>query len=164
MIMRSLVWALCAVLMGSAARADVAPAGKHILAGDSIALVPHVAWEAAGKVETAVGDAIGGNVYAIGTVQLDVPLPLPESFSLGSALFVDFGTLGVVDAASRQSVAIDANSDLIVEDEASLRVAAGVSVFWDSPFGPVQFDFAQPLQYEDYDRREEFRFSTRTNF
>jgi outer membrane protein insertion porin family len=43
-------------------------------------------------------------------------------------------------------------------------VAAGVSVFWDSPFGPVQFDFAQPLQYEDYDRREEFRFSTRTNF
>jgi outer membrane protein insertion porin family len=116
-----------------------------------------------GEIEV-VGDAIGGNVYAIGTVQLDVPLPLPESFSLGSALFVDFGTLGVVDAASRQSVAIDANSDLIVEDEASLRVAAGVSVFWDSPFGPVQFDFAQPLQYEDYDRREEFRFSTRTNF
>jgi outer membrane protein insertion porin family len=111
-----------------------------------------------------VGDSIGGNVYAIGTVQLDVPLPLPESFSLGSALLVDFGTLGVVDSASRQTVAIDADSNLIVDDEASLRVAAGVSVFWDSPFGPVQFDFAQPLQYEDYDRREEFRFSTRTNF
>lgn len=111
-----------------------------------------------------VGDSVGGNLYAIGTLQLDVPLPLPESFSLGSALFVDFGTLGVIDAASRQEVQIDANSRLIVEDEASLRVAAGVSVFWDSPFGPVQFDFAQPLQYEDYDRREEFRFSTRTNF
>lgn len=111
-----------------------------------------------------VGDAVGGNLYAIGTLQLDVPLPLPESFSLGSALFVDFGTLGVVDAASRQEVPIDASSRLIVEDETSLRVAAGVSVFWDSPFGPVQFDFAQPLQYEDYDRREEFRFSTRTNF
>lgn len=111
-----------------------------------------------------VGDAIGGNAYAIGTLQLDVPLPLPESFSLGSALFVDFGTLGVVDSASRQTVTVAPNSDLIVEDEASLRVAAGVSVFWDSPFGPVQFDFAQPLQYEEYDRREEFRFSTRTNF
>jgi len=109
------------------------------------------------------GDALGGNVYAIGSFQLDVPLPLPESFSLGSALFVDFGTLGMVDSASRQTIDLGASS-LIVDDEASLRVAAGVSIFWDSPFGPVQFDFATPLEYEEYDRREEFRFSTRTNF
>ncbi|MFO1018447.1 MAG: outer membrane protein assembly factor BamA [Hyphomonadaceae bacterium] len=111
-----------------------------------------------------VGDSIGGNAFAIGTLQLDVPLPLPESFSLGSALFLDFGTLGVVDSASRQTVVIDGDSSLIVEDTPSLRAAAGVSIFWDSPFGPVQFDFAQPLQYEDYDRREQFRFSTRTQF
>ncbi|MEQ1491230.1 MAG: outer membrane protein assembly factor BamA [Terricaulis sp.] len=110
------------------------------------------------------GDAVGGNAYAIGTLQLDVPLPLPESFSLGSALFVDFGTLGYLDAANRRAVDIAGPNRLIVDDSASLRVAAGVSVFWDSPFGPVQFDFAQPLQYEDYDRREQFRFSTRTSF
>lgn len=110
------------------------------------------------------GDAIGGNVFAIGTLQLDVPLPLPESFSLGSALFVDFGTLGVVDSASRQSLSLGDGTSLIVDDSASLRVSAGVSVFWDSPFGPVQFDFAQPLEHEEYDQTEEFRFSTRTNF
>jgi outer membrane protein insertion porin family len=110
------------------------------------------------------GDAVGGNAYAIGTFQLDVPLPLPESFSLGSALFVDFGTLGYLDADNRQIVDVAGPNRLIVDDSASLRVAAGVSIFWDSPFGPVQFDFAQPLQYEDYDRREQFRFSTRTNF
>lgn len=110
------------------------------------------------------GDAVGGNAYAIGTLQLDVPLPLPESFSLGSALFVDFGTLGYLDAANRQTVDLPDSTRLIVDDSPSLRVAAGVSVFWDSPFGPVQFDFAQPLQYEDYDRREQFRFSTRTQF
>ncbi len=110
------------------------------------------------------GDAVGGNAYAIGTLQLDVPLPLPESFSLGSALFVDFGTLGYLDSANRQTVDLVGANRLIVDDSASLRVAAGVSIFWDSPFGPVQFDFAQPLQYEDYDRREQFRFSTRTSF
>lgn len=110
------------------------------------------------------GDAVGGNAYAIGTLQLDVPLPLPESFSLGSALFVDFGTLGYLDSANRQTVDLAGANRLIVDDSASLRVAAGVSIFWDSPFGPVQFDFAQPLQYEDYDRREQFRFSTRTSF
>ncbi|MBL8543909.1 MAG: outer membrane protein assembly factor BamA [Hyphomonadaceae bacterium] len=111
-----------------------------------------------------VGDAIGGNAFAIGTLQLDVPVPLPESFGIGGALFVDFGTLGVVDSAARRTVAVDADSNLIVDDTASLRAAAGISVFWDSPFGPVQFDFSQPLQYEDYDRREQFRFSTRTQF
>ena len=102
------------------------------------------------------GDAVGGNAFAIGTLQLDVPLPLPETFSLGSALFVDFGTLGYLDAANRETVDLVGPTRLIVDDSASLRVAAGVSIFWDSPFGPVQ--------YEDYDRREQFRFSTRTQF
>lgn len=115
-------------------------------------------------VTEVVGDAVGGNVYAIGTLQLDVPLPLPESFSVGSALFVDFGTLGIVDSASRTTVPLGPTLDLIVDDSASLRIAAGVSIFWDSPFGPVQFDLARPLEYEEYDQREEFRFSTRTSF
>ena len=42
--------------------------------------------------------------------------------------------------------------------------SAGVSIFWDSPFGPVRFDFAEAFLYEDYDKREFFRFSTRTGF
>ncbi|MGD9965479.1 MAG: outer membrane protein assembly factor BamA [Hyphomonadaceae bacterium] len=110
------------------------------------------------------GDAVGGNAYAIGTLQMDVPVPLPESFGVGGALFVDFGTLGYLDAANRQTIDLPGANRLIVDDSASLRVAAGVSVFWDSPFGPVQFDFAHPIQHEDYDNLEEFRFSTRTQF
>jgi outer membrane protein insertion porin family len=110
------------------------------------------------------GDAIGGNVFGIGTLQLDVPLPLPESYGVGGALFVEFGTLGAVDTASRQTVDLVGPNRFIVEDDASLRLAAGVTFFWDSPFGPVQFDLSQPLEYEEYDRREQFRFSTRTRF
>jgi outer membrane protein insertion porin family len=110
------------------------------------------------------GDAVGGNAYGIGTLQLDVPVPLPESFGVGGALFVDFGTLGFLDAANRQTIDLPGANRLIVDDSASLRVAAGVSVFWDSPFGPVQFDFAHPVAHEDYDNLEEFRFSTRTQF
>jgi outer membrane protein insertion porin family len=110
------------------------------------------------------GDALGGNAFAIGTIQLDVPLPVPDSFGLDAALFAEFGTLGIVDAASRQSVNIAGPNTLVVDDAASLRAAAGVTFFWDSPFGPVQFDFAQPIQSEEYDNTEEFRFSTRTRF
>ena len=49
-------------------------------------------------------------------------------------------------------------------DELRPRVSAGVSIFWDSPFGPVRFDFAEAFVKEDYDRAEFFRFSTRTGF
>ncbi|MEO1188307.1 MAG: BamA/TamA family outer membrane protein, partial [Pseudomonadota bacterium] len=45
-----------------------------------------------------------------------------------------------------------------------LRASAGLSVGWDSPFGPIQFDFSQILRKEEYDRTETFRFSTSTRF
>ena len=110
------------------------------------------------------GDALGGNLYAIGSIQLDVPLPLPDSFGLDAALFTEFGTLGVLDRASRETVDIAGDNMLIVDDTPSLRASAGISFFWDSPFGPVQFDLAQPIQNEEFDEVEEFRFSTRTRF
>jgi outer membrane protein insertion porin family len=52
----------------------------------------------------------------------------------------------------------------ITKDAASLRASAGLSVFWDSPFGPIRFDFSQILRKEEYDRTQSFRFSTSTNF
>jgi outer membrane protein insertion porin family len=113
------------------------------------------------------GDALGGNLYGIGTIELDFPTGLPESFGIGSALFLEFGTVGLLDPGSRQTrVTTSGNirTRQFVDDAASLRAAAGLTVYWDSPFGPVQFDLAQPLAYEEFDRREQFRFSTRTRF
>ena len=51
-----------------------------------------------------------------------------------------------------------------VQDDFSLRVSAGVSVSWDSPFGPVRFDLARVIRKEEYDQTEGFRFSAGTNF
>ncbi len=110
------------------------------------------------------GQALGGNAYAIGTLQLDVPLPVPESFGLDAALFTEFGTLGILDDRSRRTVDLAGDNMLVIDDTPSLRATAGITFFWDSPFGPVQFDFAQPIQNEEYDEVEEFRFSTRTRF
>lgn len=53
---------------------------------------------------------------------------------------------------------------LFTVDDLALRASAGVSIFWDSPFGPVRFDFAEAFIREDYDKAEFFRFSTRTGF
>jgi len=51
-----------------------------------------------------------------------------------------------------------------IRDDLSLRVSAGLSVFWDSPFGRVRLDFSQVFVKEDYDKTESFRFSAGTQF
>lgn len=120
------------------------------------------------------GQAIGAKAYAIGTVEILLPLPLPEEYGIRAALFSDFGTVGLVDEATKilnndPTLFIDIDGDGIgdlapIQDALSLRVTAGVSVSWDSPFGPVRFDFAEIIRKEEYDRTEGFRFSAGTNF
>ncbi|HWA21626.1 MAG TPA: outer membrane protein assembly factor BamA [Caulobacterales bacterium] len=113
------------------------------------------------------GDSLGGKLYSVGTLQLDFPTGLPKEYGIGAALFAEFGTVGLLDKADKRTVVIDDGTTTVtsvIKDAASLRAAAGLSIFWDSPFGPVQFDFSQPLAKEDYDKGKSFRFSTRTRF
>jgi outer membrane protein insertion porin family len=49
-------------------------------------------------------------------------------------------------------------------DGAPIRASAGVGLLWDSPLGPIRFDFAFPFMKESYDRTQWFRFSGGTTF
>lgn len=109
------------------------------------------------------GDALGGNFYAIGAAELNFPLGLPEQYGIRGSVFTEFGTMGILPSVDQIADAGGTGSPFTI-DELAPRVSAGVSIFWDSPFGPVRFDFAEALVYQDYDRREFFRFSTSTGF
>ena len=115
-----------------------------------------------GPRDVLIDDPLGGKIYAIGTAELSFPTFLPEEYGIEGALFVDVGTLGQLDDRDQLNAAggIDPN----IRDDLSLRAAAGLSVFWDSPLGPIRFDFSQVLAKEDYDNTETFRFSTNTRF
>ena len=120
-----------------------------------------------GQVGVIEGDALGGNAYYIGSLQLTFPTGLPKEYGISGALFTEFGGLGILDPNDRRKQVFTSGTSTItsyVDDSLSLRASAGVSIFWDSPFGPVQFDFAQPFAREEYDNTETFRFSTRTRF
>jgi len=135
------------------------------------------------------GQAIGAKAYAIGTAEILLPLPLPEEYGIRAALFSDFGSVGLVDESTKvinddpafafevplrdedgNVVTDDSGAAIIdrvlapVQDDFALRVSAGVSVSWDSPFGPIRFDIARVLRKEVYDQTEGFRFSAGTNF
>src|SRR5690606_14948406 len=106
------------------------------------------------------GQALGAKVYAIGSAELLLPLPVPPDYGIKAALFTDFGTVGLLDDATKAinedlSFWIDPDGDGIfmkpVQDDLALRLSAGVTVSWESPFGPVRFDFARVFMKEEYD-------------
>jgi outer membrane protein insertion porin family len=115
-----------------------------------------------GPRDLRTNDALGGNLYAIGTVELTVPNGLPEEYGIRTSLFADVGTLGVLD--DRYRLTTGGVVDTQIVDDLSLRASAGLSVHWRSPMGPIRFDFSQILSQEEYDRTETFRFSTSTQF
>lgn len=123
-----------------------------------------------GEVITRRLNAQGGNLYYQGTFELTMPNMFPEEYGIKSALFVDAGSLGTLRGPDKSPViyTTDLTTGLpavrLTKDAASLRASAGLSVFWNSPFGPIRFDFSQILRSEDYDRTETFRFSTSTRF
>jgi outer membrane protein insertion porin family len=49
-------------------------------------------------------------------------------------------------------------------DVNSIRASVGAGIIWNSPFGPLRFDYAVPLLKQGYDRVQEFRFGGGTKF
>jgi outer membrane protein insertion porin family len=44
------------------------------------------------------------------------------------------------------------------------RSSVGLSVFWNTPIGPLRFNFSQPLSKQSYDRTQSFDVSISTRF
>ncbi len=107
----------------------------------------------AGPADVQTKDALGGNKYYAGTVEVQFPINFSRDLPLKGRIFTDFGSSWDVDATGPE-----------VRDENSLRMSAGVGVSWASPFGPIRIDFGIPFLKEDYDREELFRFGFGTRF
>lgn len=107
----------------------------------------------------AVGKpALGGNLYAVGTLQARLPPMLPESYGIDLSLFSDFGTLGIVSKREKNLAGTN------IVDDLAPRVSAGIAIGWKSPFGPVEVDVGYPFVKQDYDKIEAIRFSAGTRF
>jgi outer membrane protein insertion porin family len=110
-----------------------------------------------GPRDTEYNEALGGNLSAIGSLELSVPNYLPEQYGIRTALIAYAGTLGLLDRDV-------AKGSAFIRDDLALRASAGVSVFWTSPLGPIRIDLAEPVAKTTYDRTQVFRFTTNTQF
>jgi outer membrane protein insertion porin family len=118
-------------------------------------------------------DAIGGRTYAIGTLELNFPVGIPEEWGIEGSIFSDFGTVfnSGVDSlkATEGDCSYGKNSvptgpGCEVFDTSAFRATIGAGLIWESPFGPLRFEAAYPLLKADYDETEWFRFSVGSRF
>ena len=104
----------------------------------------------------ANGDPLGGKMFTSANVQASFPIGVPEEYGVFGGVFIGAGSVWGLDNTISGSN--------IIDDKAKLRVAAGVSLFWDTLIGPLRFNFSRPLKKETYDVIENFRFTVDTRF
>jgi outer membrane protein insertion porin family len=107
-------------------------------------------------------DPLGGTMYWGASVELQMPLYfLPKEIGIKASVYADAGSLWDYNGPVFSPTTLET---VTLADSSAVRTAVGVGLIWDSPFGPLRFDYAVPLSKEGYDRVQEFRFGGGTKF
>jgi outer membrane protein insertion porin family len=110
------------------------------------------------------GESLGGQIYYKGTAELRVPLGQAASeLGLQAAAFFDIGSLWKV-RVNPEVIPLSEVSKRIIGNTASPRMAVGIGVSWNSPFGPFRIDISKPLNKQPGDITETFQFNVGTSF
>ena len=121
---------------------------------------------------TGTGDALGGTLYWGASLELQTPIYfLPKDAGIKIAAYADAGSLwnyqGPTSWAATGEVlsgSICAAPPCPLDNGMHIRSSVGVGLIWNSPFGPLRFDYAVPLTQEPYDRTQRFRFGGGAKF
>jgi outer membrane protein insertion porin family len=125
-------------------------------------------------------DALGGTKYWGASVELQMPFWfLPKEVGLKGAVYADAGSLWGYEGPTSNLATGEVNAlncirgtssssgtcaGLQFDDSNTIRSSVGVGLIWQSPFGPLRFDYAVPITKGKYDRVQEFRFGGGTTF
>jgi outer membrane protein insertion porin family len=132
---------------------------------------------------STVGNSIGGTNYVGGTVEVQFPIwGLPKDIGLRGALFSDAGSLWDYRGPTNFSKYLygvpnlpcvypytppnyGQGSCMIVSgQEFRLRSSVGAGLLWQSPLGPIRFDYAVATSKGPFDVTQRFRFTGGTSF
>ena len=115
-------------------------------------------------------DALGGNVFAVARFEAEFPIGLPDEYNIKGGAFFDVGSVWSLDNVSGgpqpQAAACPPSSTTacVVDDSMNLRASVGVSLFWDTPIGPLRFNLSRAVKKEDYDKDRTFDLTISSQF
>ena len=126
------------------------------------------------------GDALGGTKYWGASAELQMPFWfLPKEVGIKGALYADAGGLSDYQGPTSWAATGEVNqagcvpasktsvgncAGMSYDNSNPVRSSVGVGIIWQSPFGPLRFDYAVPLTKGAYDRTQEFRLGGGTSF
>jgi outer membrane protein insertion porin family len=126
------------------------------------------------------GDALGGTKYWGASAELQMPFWfLPKEVGIKGAVYADAGGLwdyqgptswaqtgevNVAGCAAASKTTVGTCTGLQYDDGNVVRSSVGVGLIWQSPFGPLRFDYAVPITKGQYDRVQQFKFGGGTSF
>ncbi len=106
-----------------------------------------------GPRDRETGDALGGNRFYTGSVEVKFPLATLAAFGVTGFIFTDMGSLGGSE---------ETGPDVLAQD--SVRASVGAGVGLKTPLGPVRINYIQAVLKEDFDKTESFTFNFGTRF
>jgi outer membrane protein insertion porin family len=123
-------------------------------------------------------DAIGGTNYWGASLEFQYPFYfLPKDSGFRGAVFFDAGSVWGYKGETQFAATGEINGfinngvgtfycqcGMQFADSPFVRMSAGASIIWDSPFGPLRFDFAYPISKAGYDKTQFFAFGGGTHF
>ncbi|QIE44367.1 outer membrane protein assembly factor BamA [Pseudohalocynthiibacter aestuariivivens] len=102
------------------------------------------------------GEQLGGNFYAALKLDAEFPLGLPDEYGITAGAFYDMGAIWDVNNV--------AGGTPISSQGFKPRHVVGVAVIWQSPFGPLRFNFSHALQKEASDKEQQFDLTIQSEF
>ena len=106
---------------------------------------------------TSNEDPLGGNLFVAARFEAEFPLGLPEEYGITGGVFYDVGNLWDLKD-------VNTTGGSIVGESGSFRHVIGVTIFWDTPVGPLRFNFSDAIKKETYDREQSFELTLTTRF
>jgi len=103
---------------------------------------------------------LGGEKYAIARLAASFPLGLPRELGLYGSLFAEAGTLWDLKTDPN----ISGLSDKVALTDRTIRTSIGFAMNWETPIGPLQFNWSRPQKYLEADDLEYFSLNLATRF
>lgn len=110
-----------------------------------------------GPRDADTDDALGGNTYAVARLEAEFPIGLPSEYGISGGAFIDYGSVWDIGNP------VPSGTNVLYNDFTP-RAVAGLSLFWDTPIGPLRFNFTEALDAQDRDETKSFDVTVSTKF
>lgn len=102
-------------------------------------------------------DPLGGNLYVAARFEAEFPLGLPEEYGITGGVFYDVGNFWDLSD-------VNTAGGTIVGEGGSFRHVIGFAILWNTPVGPLRFNFTDAIRKEEFDRDQTFELTLSTSF